>query len=91
MAGVPGAPLGWASVELAATIRKDHLTPPAALAPAGGLLLLDPWAPLSKRLAPPSSGRMGRAAELLDSLVLSGDFVPFLTGGAYGYLEQDNK
>jgi malate synthase len=31
-------------------------------------------------------GRMGRTAELLDSLVLSGEFVPFLTSGAYGDL-----
>ncbi|MFL6264422.1 MAG: malate synthase A [Thermoanaerobaculia bacterium] len=32
-------------------------------------------------------GRLGQAVELLDSLVLSGDFVPFLTSEAYRYLD----
>jgi malate synthase len=32
-------------------------------------------------------GRLRQAAEILDSLVLSRDFVPFLTSEAYGYLE----
>ena len=38
-------------------------------------------------LGGPDQGRLGQAAELLDSLVLSGDFVPFLTSEAYRYLE----
>ncbi|HEY0512157.1 MAG TPA: malate synthase A [Thermoanaerobaculia bacterium] len=32
-------------------------------------------------------GRLRQAAEILDSLVLSHDFVPFLTSEAYGYLD----
>jgi malate synthase len=32
-------------------------------------------------------GRLRQAAEILDSLVLSRDFMPFLTSEAYGYLE----
>jgi malate synthase len=38
-------------------------------------------------LGGPGGGRLGQAVELLDSLVLSGDFVPFLTSEAYRYLE----
>ncbi len=33
-------------------------------------------------------GRLRQAAEILDSLVLSRDFVPFLTTEAYGFLDQ---
>jgi malate synthase len=38
-------------------------------------------------LGGPDRGRLGQAVELLDSLVLSGEFVPFLTSEAYRYLE----
>jgi malate synthase len=38
-------------------------------------------------LGGPAQGRLRQAAEILDSLVLSPDFVPFLTSEAYGSLE----
>jgi malate synthase len=38
-------------------------------------------------LGGPTQGRLRQAAEILDSLVLSPDFVPFLTSEAYGSLE----
>jgi malate synthase len=38
-------------------------------------------------LGGPDRGRLREAAEILDSLVLSPTFVPFLTIEAYGYLD----
>jgi hypothetical protein len=38
-------------------------------------------------LGGPDQGHLRQAVELLDALVLSRDFVPFLTSEAYQYLE----
>jgi malate synthase len=45
------------------------------------------WEQELEALGGPEKGRLRQAAEILDGLVLSREFVPFLTTEAYGYLE----